>query len=428
MNVTDRMREDWNARAREDANFYVAFARRDQDSQEFFDTGKDVVRSFKEELKRFPPTSNRRAWRALEIGCGPGRLMRPLSEIFGEIHGVDVSDEMIRRAEANLSDVPHAHPHHSSGADLAQFADESFDFVYSYAVFQHIPSRDVVMNYLREAGRVLKTGGMMRLQINGLPESARRYDTWSGVRISAVEVARFARESDLQLLALEGIETQYMWTTMMKRPAGWAEGTPDSTTRIRRVTNNYSSEPVAPVTGRYALIALWMENLPATCDLNHLEAMIGGKFALPAYIGPVQPDALQQLNLRVPSGVATGLAPIELSWNGQPLCPPGRIRVIPPPPRVPVLIDVTDGTDQLSGKTIVTGTIKVTIEDITKPETFRAWVAGQPVEDVDVFCADPLPPRYEINLRIPDGCSKGPSPLQIHVENHRLAPVTIELR
>ena len=166
-------------------------------------------------------TANRRAWRALEIGCGPGRLMRPLSRHFGEIHGVDVSDEMIARARANLRGIPHAHPHHTSGADLAPFADESFDFVYSYAVFQHIPSRDVVMQYLREARRVLKPGGILRAQINGLDQTAARYDTWSGVRIPAEEVAAFARENDMQLLALEGARTQYMWTTMRKRAPGW---------------------------------------------------------------------------------------------------------------------------------------------------------------------------------------------------------------
>jgi ubiquinone/menaquinone biosynthesis C-methylase UbiE len=428
MNVTDRMREDWNARAREDANFYVAFGRREQDTEEFFATGNDVVRSMKDELKRFPSAANRRVWRALEIGCGPGRLMRPLAQIFGEIHGVDVSDEMIRRAEANLHDVPHAHPHHSSGADLALFADESFDFVYSYAVFQHIPSRDVVMNYLREAARVLKPGGLIRVQINGLPETAQRYDTWSGVRISAQEVAAFAREADLQLLALEGMQTQYMWTTMRKQPTGWSEGRPDGSTAIRRVTNTHSSEPVAPVTGRYAAVTLWMENLPANADLNHLGVRIDGKPAFASYIGPRQPDGLQQLNVRFPEGVSTGLVPIEVRWNGEEQCPPGRIRVIPPPPQVPILIDATDGIDRLSGKTIVTGTIKVTIEDITKPETFRAWVAGRPVKDVDVFCADPLPPRYEINVSVPNDCPKGLSHLDIQVGHHRLAPVPVEIR
>ena len=58
------------------------------------------------ELRRFAANANRRAWRALEIGCGPGRLMKPMSRHFGEIHGVDVSDEMIARARQNLRDIP----------------------------------------------------------------------------------------------------------------------------------------------------------------------------------------------------------------------------------------------------------------------------------------------------------------------------------
>ena len=56
---------------------------------------------------------------ALEIGCGPGRLVRPMSRHFGEIHGIDVSDEMIAQARANLHDIPHARLHHTSGSDLA---------------------------------------------------------------------------------------------------------------------------------------------------------------------------------------------------------------------------------------------------------------------------------------------------------------------
>ena len=66
---------------------------------------------------------------------------------------------MIRLAGERLRETPIAHPHHSSGSDLALFPDDKFDFVYSYAVFQHIPSREVVFSYLREARRVLKPGG-----------------------------------------------------------------------------------------------------------------------------------------------------------------------------------------------------------------------------------------------------------------------------
>src|SRR5450759_3625611 len=124
---------------------------------------------------------------------------------------------MIRMAEERLRDTPTAHPHHSSGSDLGMFPDEKFDFVYSYAVFQHIPSREVVFNYLREARRVLKTGGILRCQMNGLPPHAKQYDTWSGVRITEDEITQFARDQDMQLLVVEQIWTQYMWITCRKR-------------------------------------------------------------------------------------------------------------------------------------------------------------------------------------------------------------------
>src|SRR5438270_477964 len=97
--VLDRMRADWNERAREDARYYVAFGRRGQEDEEFFASASDVVRLLEEELKRLSREIPAERRKALEVGCGPGRLMRPMSRNFGEIHGVDVSDEMVRLAE-----------------------------------------------------------------------------------------------------------------------------------------------------------------------------------------------------------------------------------------------------------------------------------------------------------------------------------------
>src|SRR5258705_10235986 len=128
--VLKQMRADWNERAKEDPYYYVAFGRRGQDDEEFFATAADVVRALEVELKRLAP-GDRRARRALEIGCGPGRLMRPMSWNFGEIHGVDVSDEMIRLAKEKLSNVPNAIPVHNDGSGLGCYEDEFFDFVYS---------------------------------------------------------------------------------------------------------------------------------------------------------------------------------------------------------------------------------------------------------------------------------------------------------
>src|SRR5450755_1573794 len=113
--ISSRMRDDWNARAREDAGYYVAFGRREQDEAGFFATATEVINSLEWELRRVPLAA-RGGWKALEIGCGPGRLMRPMSRHFVEIDGVDVSDEMIALAKQRLTDLPNAHAHHTDGA------------------------------------------------------------------------------------------------------------------------------------------------------------------------------------------------------------------------------------------------------------------------------------------------------------------------
>ena len=50
--ILERMRADWNDRAGEDAYYYVAFGRREQDDEEFFGTAADVVAGLVWDLKR----------------------------------------------------------------------------------------------------------------------------------------------------------------------------------------------------------------------------------------------------------------------------------------------------------------------------------------------------------------------------------------
>ncbi len=452
------MRDEWNQRAREDAYYYVAFGRRGQSHSEFLDTASDVVRSLEAELKRLLP-GERKNRRALEIGCGPGRLMLPMSWNFGEIHGVDVSDEMIRRAMRELADVPNAFPRVTSGSDLGMFGDEMFDFVYSYAVFQHIPSADVVLSYLSEAGRVLKLGGILRCQVNGLPKTAKQYTTWAGVRLDAGDLADFAATHDMQLLALEGLSTQYLWVTMRKQRRGWFQGLleaklhtlakeqpevltpglseqappaqsapPRVPSRIRSVCNSHSGEPAVPARGRFAGISMWVENLPADCDLNQVTVMIDGQYeAAPVYIGPPVYDGVCQVNAMFPEGVRTGLVTVELLWLGDPLGEPAWLRVIPPPPRVPRILTLTDGVDLCAGEKITSRTVKLQMEELTAPELVTVAVDGQPVADLDRFCTDPTNDRYEINFPLPTGIGPGLHKVEVRHGKRDFGTVEVEV-
>ena len=428
-NVVAKMREDWNARAKEDANYYVAFGRRDQDDAEFQDTAHEVVHGLQWEMRRLPAGVDPRNRRALEIGCGPGRLLRPMAAHFGEIHGVDISDEMVARARQRLAHVPHAHVHVARNSNLEMFCGESFDFVYSYAVFQHIPSREVVLGYLKETWRVLKPGGFMRCQINGLPEAAARYDTWSGVRISAMELEEFCRANDFQILSLEGTQTQYMWTTLRKRERGWYSTVqkPSHPVVIRRITNAQNSEPVAPVRGRFAALSLWVENLPEDCDLINFEVHVGGSRGRLTYIGPREHDGMAQVNLRLPAEIGTGLQPVVLKWQGEEIGPPGKVRIVPQPALVPRILALSDGINLMSGPRIESRSVKITLEEVLEPEQFGAFIDGLPALDIDFFCTDPLPPRFEVNFTLPEEIGVGGHTLQMRLGKRVVAPVGIEV-
>jgi len=420
MDVRERMRADWNARAGEDAYYYVAFGRRDQDDEEFFATAADVVRVLERELKRL---DTRHA--ALEIGCGPGRLIRPLSRHFTEIHGVDISDEMIRLAGRRLADTPNAFPRHNSGDDLSFYASETFDLVYSYAVFQHIPSAEVIWNYLREGKRVLKPGGILRCQMNGLPPQSSPYDTWSGARITPDEVRQFARHEGLHLLALEDIWTQYMWVTFRKpRTAPKAPAGPCS---IRYIFHARTGERAAPASGPLAAIALWIEALPEECDLNGLTVTAGGLNCRPTHIGPREYDGVSQVNVSLPEGLRTGLVDVELGWRGSPLCAPRWVPIIQPGPPVPRINAISDAVNLLSGVRILSGLVKVLMSDIEDPALFLATVDGKPARGTGWFCTDATAQCYEFNFGLPHGLTPGPHEVRIAVGRRGFAPVAIEV-
>ena len=95
---------------------------------------------------------------ALDFGCGVGRLTQAMARRFAASVGVDISEEMVRKAET-LNRYAHC-SYVTSVAERLPFADESFVFVYSNIVLQHMPRR-LAVGYLREFVRVLEPGGVL---------------------------------------------------------------------------------------------------------------------------------------------------------------------------------------------------------------------------------------------------------------------------
>jgi SAM-dependent methyltransferase len=430
MDVNEQMRSDWNRRAREDAHFYVAFGRRNQDDQEFLDSAAEVTHSLETEFSRLPHSSPELR-SALEIGCGPGRLMRAMSGHFSEIHGVDISDEMIRLAGDQLKDIPQARVHVTPDSSLSMFSDGSIDFVYSYIVFQHIPNREVVLNYLREAGRVLKPGGILRCQLRGTPpldsEMERESNTWTGCHFSGAEVAAFAREHHLQLLALSGLQTQYMWVTLRRPPAQLPE--PDfSSVILKAVTAAGSGKDSVPQRGRESAVSLWIEGMPEASHLALLAAGFDGVLTQGCYISPIGENGGCQFDVVLPRMVRTGSVPVTLHrYDGTILAGPVAIDVTPGPAWEPKVLSVTDGINILSKCRVEKGGVKVTIEDIERPQEVSFLVDGRAAEYLQFECKDPITFTYEFAFHPSPKVKNGERRLDISISGRALPPITLQV-
>ena len=149
----------------------------------------------------------------VEIGCGVGRMTRMLARIFAEVTALDVSDEMVARARANTVDLPNVTVLLGDGATLEPLASDSYDFVFSFIVFQHIPSSlAVISSYCREAHRILRPGGLFKFQVQGDTSPARGpRDTWLGCPVSPSQAEMLARNAGFVMEHSEGPGTQYYW-------------------------------------------------------------------------------------------------------------------------------------------------------------------------------------------------------------------------
>lgn len=212
--LEQRMQADWDARARENARHFIATG---ESRGVLFELSgcRDTYRMLEDQHEWLRPEM-----RTLEIGCGIGRLVQYFARIFAEAHGIDVSPEMIARGREYLRHVPNAQLHLGDGRTLADLADESFDFVISYAVFQHIPSKEVLRSYVREAWRVLKPGGRMKylLKTARWEKEGEAPDTWHGVTVVRADLDAWHAETGFQLLGTYGETGSTAWVVAEKSP------------------------------------------------------------------------------------------------------------------------------------------------------------------------------------------------------------------
>ncbi len=140
--------------------------------REFYESGRADIDAVVDHLAR--TTGAGPSGRALDFGCGVGRLAEAMDAHASHVTGYDISPGMLELARKRDSKVTY----------LAEIPDGPFDWINSYIVFQHIePSRG--LEILEDLLSRLAMSGAISLQFTVWREARLQHPTFSGWKARA---------------------------------------------------------------------------------------------------------------------------------------------------------------------------------------------------------------------------------------------------
>jgi ubiquinone/menaquinone biosynthesis C-methylase UbiE len=226
--VTDK---DWQRLAEIDPLYAVAQWPGKRDAwtiEEFRAIGESDWQDAESHWRHYTPTLG---GVCVEIGCGAGRVTRPMSQTFEKTIGLDVAPAMLKLA---AEEAPEAEFVQVSGTTIP-LADESADAVFTTHVLQHLPGIEAVAAYLTEAHRILRPGGTMMAHTmlrSGRPSIPRAAIHKARIAVGRMQLARgsFGRHEAIsyqpqeirQTLVDAGFSDIELRCFTMRSNGGWA--------------------------------------------------------------------------------------------------------------------------------------------------------------------------------------------------------------
>ena len=158
-------RDYWNQHAARDPLWAILsdHSRRDRgwNLQAFMETGEREIALLLRQVHSLGIEVPR--GRALDFGCGVGRLSQAMGRRFASVVGLDISPEMIRLAQA-INKYSDTVEYQVSALETLSRFGATFDFAYSNLVLQHMDpviARDCIAQLVR----TLKPGGLLVFQL-----------------------------------------------------------------------------------------------------------------------------------------------------------------------------------------------------------------------------------------------------------------------
>ena len=111
-----------------------------------------------------PRLSGDKSTFVVEYGCGMGRILKAVLGQGYQCAGIDISSTMLEHCRRLVPAVNALYVVDESGR--CALLDHTADFVFSYAVLQHIDKLSTYLTAVGEICRVLKPGGTFAIQVN----------------------------------------------------------------------------------------------------------------------------------------------------------------------------------------------------------------------------------------------------------------------
>lgn len=208
----------WEFLAKLNPYYYIWSIDRNQDEQSFRESGKLNV---SEQILNDHLLTDRFDFKnstILEIGCGAGRMTEFIVENFKQIYAYDISEIMVGIAKKRLANFNNI-VFFKSGGHALEIKDDTIDIAFSYIVFQHMPTKKMILNSLNEIYRVLRKGGVAKIQMRG--KKARggilRFFMWYyGVNFTKQSIKNLLNKTAFTLLKTSSNNEKYLWIYLKK--------------------------------------------------------------------------------------------------------------------------------------------------------------------------------------------------------------------
>lgn len=206
----NQQKDLWESLAKKNAKYYVYSDKgKGVSDEDFWNSGYyDYERLIgKDDLLK-------KAGVFLEIGCGIGRMTKAIQRIYPEVIGTDISNEMIKQAKKNVWGNNKYTFIETDGLTLP-LEDNLADVAFSYIVFPHMKTREMIESNFKEVYRVLKPKGVFKVQMR--KDDRDNLDQWwGGVRWNDKSIKELSSRIGFKLLKLEVIDHSGYWVWLQK--------------------------------------------------------------------------------------------------------------------------------------------------------------------------------------------------------------------